>query len=92
MYPYATHVQTYHKPCHLLLNTFALGCCIVAFDLIWRWVMAVVCKQGEWYSVAVDDTLLGQFRYLLDAHCFALQLMERGMAQSVRLYSGITVS
>ena len=54
--------------------------------------MAMVIRQGDWYSVAVDDTLLGHFRYLLDAHCFALQLMERGMAQSVQLYSGITVS
>ena len=54
--------------------------------------MAVVSRQGEWYSVAMDGVMLGQFRYLLDAHCFALQLIERGMAQSVRLYSGITVA
>jgi hypothetical protein len=54
--------------------------------------MAEVVRQGEWYSVALDGDLLGQFKNLLDAHCFALQLMERGIAQSVRLYSGITVS
>ena len=54
--------------------------------------MAVVSRQGERYSVAVDGVTLGQFRHLLDAHCFALQLMERGMVQSVRLYSGITVA
>ena len=54
--------------------------------------MAIVIRQGDWYSVALDDDLLGRFRHLLDAHCFALQLMERGMADSVQLYSGITVS
>ena len=54
--------------------------------------MALVIRHGKWYSVAVDGIMLGQFRYLLDAHCFALQLMERGMVQSVRLYSGITVT
>ena len=41
--------------------------------------------------MAVDCVILGQFMHLLDAHCFALQLMERGMVQSVRLYSGTTV-
>lgn len=54
--------------------------------------MADVVKQGDWYSVTLDSTLLAKFVTLLDAHCFALQLMERGLAQSVRLYSGVTVS
>ena len=54
--------------------------------------MAVVGKQGDWYTVMVNRQMLGQFTNLLDAHCFALQLMERGMADSVQLYSGITVS
>jgi hypothetical protein len=54
--------------------------------------MAEVCRQGEWYTVMVNGNMLGQFPRLLDAHCFALQLLERGMVQSVRLYSGITVS
>ena len=53
--------------------------------------MADVVKQGEWYTVMVNGEVLGQFIALLDAHCFALQLMERGLAQSVRLYSGTTV-
>ena len=54
--------------------------------------MAEVCRQGEWYTVMVNGNMLGKFPHLLDAHCFALQLMERGMARSVRLYSGIAVT
>ena len=54
--------------------------------------MADVVKQGEWYTVMVNGKMLGQFTTLLDAHCFALQLMERGMVQSVCLYSGTTVT
>ena len=53
--------------------------------------MAEVGKQGDWYTVMINRQMLGQFTQLLDAHCFALQLIERGMAQSVRLYSGINV-
>lgn len=54
--------------------------------------MAVVGKQGDWYMVMVNNQMLATFIYLLDAHCFALQLMERDMVQSVQLYSGITVT
>ena len=54
--------------------------------------MADVVKQGEWYTVMVNGQMLGQFIALLDAHCFALQLMERDIVQSVSLYSGVTVS
>ena len=54
--------------------------------------MADVGKQGEWYTVMINGQLLGQFTTLLDAHCFALQLLERGLALSVRLYSGVTVA
>ena len=53
---------------------------------------AVVKKRGEWYIVTLDEELLGQFVHLLDAHCFALQLMDRDMARSVRLYGGNTVT
>ena len=54
--------------------------------------MALVVRQGEWYTVMVDGQMLGQFANLLDAHCFALQLLEREMASSVQLLSGITVT
>ncbi len=54
--------------------------------------MAVVGKQGRWYTVMINGKMLGQFTNLLDAHCFALQLMGRGLASSVHLYSGITVT
>ena len=54
--------------------------------------MAVVGKQGGWYTVMINGQMLGQFTSLLDAHCFALQLLERGLASSVQLFSGITVT
>ena len=54
--------------------------------------MAVVGEQGGWYTVMVSGQMLGQFAHLLDAHCFALQLLDRGMASSVQLFSGITVT
>lgn len=54
--------------------------------------MAIVDRCGELYVVAVDGETLGQFMHLLDAHCFALQLLERDMVQSVRLHSGTTVT
>ena len=54
--------------------------------------MATVDERGGLYCVSMSGVVLGQFRHLLDAHCFALQLLERGMAQSVRLHSGTTVT
>ena len=54
--------------------------------------MATVGTQGEWYTVMINGQMLGQFVHLLDAHCFAMQLMDRGMARSVRLYGGNTVT
>jgi hypothetical protein len=54
--------------------------------------MAIVDRCGGLYVVAVDGEALGQFMHLLDAHCFAMQLLEREMVQSVRLYSGTTVT
>jgi hypothetical protein len=54
--------------------------------------MAFVIREGDCYSVVLHGSALGLFKHLLDAHCFAMQLMERGMADSVRLYSGVTVT
>jgi hypothetical protein len=54
-------------------------------------LMAYVSLYDGLYSVELGGVLLAQFRHLLDAHCFALQLMDRDLAKSVRLYSGITV-
>ena len=53
--------------------------------------MVAVGRQGEWYIVTLDEELLGQFVHLLDAHCFAMQLMERGVTNEVRLLSGVIV-
>lgn len=54
--------------------------------------MANVTRDGEWYVVELGGQVLGWFGSLLDAHCFALQLLERGLASSVQLFSGITVT
>ena len=53
--------------------------------------MATIVKQGEWYTVMINGQMLGQFAHLLDAHCFAMQLMERGVTNEVRLLSGVIV-
>jgi hypothetical protein len=54
--------------------------------------MAEVVQYEAMYIALLNGVELGRFINLLDAHCFAMQLLERGLAQSVRLYSGITVT
>ena len=54
--------------------------------------MAEVVQDEAMYIALLNGVELGRFVNLLDAHCFAMQLLERDMAQSVRLYSGITVT
>ena len=46
---------------------------------------------GQW-GVYISGHCYGTFGALIDANCFALQLIDRGMIDSVRLYSGITVT
>jgi hypothetical protein len=53
--------------------------------------MIEVVSSGEWYIVRLNGEDLGMFAYMLDANCFALQLLERGMATSVMLVSGLTI-
>ena len=55
-------------------------------------LMAVVISHNGLYLVRLGNVVVGTFGVLLDAHCFAMQLMERGIVQSVRLYSGTTVT
>ena len=50
--------------------------------------MAEVVQDEEMYATLLNGVELGRFVNLLDAHCFAMQLLERDMAQSVRLYKG----
>ena len=54
--------------------------------------MVEVRCSGEWYIVVMDDEELGMFAYMLDANCFALQLLEREMATSVTLISGLEIT
>ena len=53
--------------------------------------MIEVVSSGEWYIVRLNGEDLGMFTYMLDANCFALQLLERAMATSVTLISGLIV-
>ena len=53
--------------------------------------MVEVISGGEWYIVRMDGEELGMFAYMLDANCFALQLLERGMAVSITLVSGLNI-
>ena len=54
--------------------------------------MAVVSVAGECFVVTVDGEVIGTFRAMLDANCFALQLMERGQCYSVMLTSGTIIT
>jgi hypothetical protein len=42
---------------------------------------------GQW-GVYIGDHCYGTFGALLDANCFALQMIDRGMCCEVKLYSG----
>jgi hypothetical protein len=53
--------------------------------------MAQVIESGGWYIVRLDGEDLGKFIHLLDANCFALQLLDRGMATTVTLVSGLVI-
>ena len=54
--------------------------------------MAQVIESGGWYIVRLNGEDLGKFIHLLDANCFALQLMERAIATSVTLVSGLEIT
>ena len=48
-----------------------------------------VRRQGiDQWGVYILEHCYGTFGALLDANCFALQMIERGMCCEVRLYSG----
>ena len=52
-----------------------------------------VKRQGvDQWGVYISNHCYGTFGALLDANCFALQMIDRGMCCEVRLYSGETVA
>ena len=53
--------------------------------------MVEVIGGGEWYIVRMDGEELALFAYLLDASCFAQQLIERGLASNMTLPCGLTM-
>ena len=53
--------------------------------------MVEVRCSGDWYLVVLDNEELGMFAYMLDANCFALQMLERELASSVTLVSGLII-
>ena len=49
-------------------------------------------RQGvDQWGVYIGDHCYGTFGALLDASCFAIQLIDRGMTANVTLYSGEVV-
>ena len=54
--------------------------------------VASVHKVVDQYGVYLDDQCLGTFGALVDAHAFLVQLLDRGMAVEVRMYSGERIS
>lgn len=50
--------------------------------------MALVARQGEWYTIMIGGKMIGQFGALLDANRYALMMLHDGMVGSVRLISG----
>ena len=53
--------------------------------------MVEVLRSGERYKVVMGDDELGTFNHLLDANCFALQLLERELTEAVTLISGLVI-
>lgn len=53
--------------------------------------MVEVLVSGGWYLVRIEGEELAMFAYLLDASCFAQQLIERGLAQNMTLPCGLTM-
>ena len=53
--------------------------------------MVEVIGSGEWYLVRLEGEELAVFAYLLDASCFAQQLIERGLASNMTLPCGLTM-
>ena len=53
--------------------------------------MVAVIRSERGFVVVLGGEELAVFVYLLDASCFAQQLIERGMASSMRLPCGLTM-
>ena len=51
-----------------------------------------VKRVVDQYGVYLDEQCLGTFGALIDAHAFLVQLIDRGMAAEVRMYSGEVIS
>ena len=53
--------------------------------------MVVVTRSERGYLVVLAGDELAVFTYLLDASCFAQQLIERGLASEMTLPCGLTM-
>ena len=53
--------------------------------------MVVIIGCGEWYLVKLSGEELALFAYLLDARCFAQQVIDRGLAQNMTLPCGLAM-
>ena len=53
--------------------------------------MVEIVTSGEWHLVVLGGEELAVFAYLLDASCFAQQLIKRGLASEMTLPCGMTM-
>ena len=53
--------------------------------------MVAVTRSERGFVVVLGGEELGVFAYLLDASCFAQQLIERGLASNMTLPCGMTM-
>ena len=53
--------------------------------------MVAVIRSERGFVVVLGGEELAMFAYLLDASCFAQQLIERGLAQNMTLPCGMTM-
>ena len=53
--------------------------------------MVTVTRSERGFVVVIGGEELGVFVYLLDASCFAQQLIERGLASNMTLPCGMTM-
>ena len=53
--------------------------------------MIIILVDGEWYTVRLDGEVLAWFVHSLDAHRFAMAMLNDGLAESVTLLNGAKV-
>ena len=53
--------------------------------------MTAVRLEGGWYVVTLNGEIVARFVYGIDAHRFAIGMLQDGIVDSVTLVSGVKV-